>query len=125
MSKGYAPVPRIVRDHPDYQKKPFSKGLALTDLFIRATHDRQKVKGVLLVRGQLFITLKGLSREWGWSKDKVRYFLAALERAKGEAWAIEQETITPATVNPTNKPRIIGRRITFIYYNDICGEGAK
>ncbi len=125
MGKGYAPVPRIICDHPDWQKKPFSKGQALVDLFLRATHDKQKVKGVLLMRGQIFITLKGLTREWGWSKDKVRYFLAALERAKGEAWAIEQEIINPATINPMKEPRITGRRITFIYYNEVCGEGAK
>lgn len=125
MSKGYAPIPRIICDHPDYKKKPFSKGLALIDLFIKTTHDSQRVKGVKLMRGQLFITLKGLAKEWGWSRDKVRRFLAALEQKKGEAWAIEQEIITPSTVNPTSKPRVTGTRITFIYYNEICGEGAK
>ena len=125
MSKGYAPVPRIIQDYPDYQKKPKSKALALVDLFLKATHDSQRVKGVLLVRGQLFVTLKGLAKEWGWSKDKVRYFLADLERKAGEAWAIEQEIITPATVNPTSTPRIIGRRITFKYYSEVCGEGTK
>ena len=125
MSKGYAPVPRIIRDHPDWQKKPFSKGQALVDLFIKATHDNQRVNGVKLMRGQIFITIKGQAKEWGWSKDKIRYFLAALERAKGEAWAIEQEIITPSTVNPLNNPRIIGRRITFKYYNEICGERPK
>lgn len=125
MSKGYAPVPRIIRDYSGWREKPFSKGQALTDLFLRATYDREKVKGVLLMRGQLLITLKGLAKEWGWSRDKVRRFLADLERKEGEAWAIEQEIITPATVNPTSKPRITGTRITFKYYNDVCGEGAK
>lgn len=125
MSKGYAPVPRIICDYPDYSKKPFSKGLALVDLFLKATHDEQRVKGVLLMRGQIFVTIIGLAKEWGWSRDKVRYFLADLERKSGEAWAIEQETITPATVNPMSNPRITGRRITFKYYNEVCGEGGK
>ena len=125
MGKGYAPIPRIICDYPGWQKKPFCKGKALADLFLRATHDEQRVNGVKLVRGQIFITLKGLSKEWGWSRDKTRRFLADLERKKGEAWAIEQEIITPATVNPLDNPRIIGRRITFIYYNEVCGEPPK
>jgi len=112
VGKGYAPIPRIICDYPGWQKKPFCKGKALADLFLRATHDEQRVNGVKLVRGQIFITLKGLSKEWGWSRDKTRRFLADLERKKGEAWAIEQEIITPATVNPLDNPRIIGRRIT-------------
>ena len=125
MSKGYAPVPRIIRDHPDWAKKSFSKGQALVDLFLRATHDRQKVKGVLLVRGQILITIKGLSKDWGWSRGKVRRFLTTLKMGKGEAWAIEQEIINPAVMNPMKKPRSLGIRITFIYYNEICGEGGK
>lgn len=125
MSKGYAPVPRIILDYPDDSKKPISKKHALMELFMKATGDEQMSKGGRLRRGQLFVTIKGLAKEWGWSKDKVRYFLAALERAKGEAWAIEQEIITPATLDPMNNPRIIGRIITFIYYDEICGEGPK
>lgn len=125
MSNGYAPVPRIIRDHPDWSKKPFSKGQALVDLFLKATHDKQKVKGVLLVRGQILITIKGLAKEWGWSRHKVRDFLAALEQAKGEAWAIEQEIIPATGLNPMKKPRSPGIRITFIYYNEICGESPK
>ena len=125
MSKGYAPIPRGIRDHPEWAKKPFPKGQALDDLFIRATFDRQKVKGVLLVRGQLLITIKGLAKYWGWSRWKVRHFLNSLERDKGEMWAIEQEIITPAVMNPMKKPRSSGTRITFIYYNEVCGEGGK
>ncbi len=125
MSKGYAPVPRIICDYRGWKEKPFSKGQALVDLFLRATHDSQRVKGVKLVRGQIFITIKGLPKEWGWSRCKVRYFLAVLERNKGEAWAINQEIITPSTVNPMSKPRTIGTRITFIYYDEVCGEGPK
>lgn len=123
--KGYAPIPRIILDYPDDPKKPFSKRYALMLLFMKATYDEQEIKGVRLRRGQLFITIKGLAREWGWSRIKVRYFLADLERKKGEAWAIEQETITPSTLNPMAKPRISGKRITFIYYNELCGEGGK
>lgn len=125
MAKGYAPVPRIIRDHPYWQKKPFDKGKALADLFLRTTYDEQRIKGVRLRRGQLFITIHGLAKEWGWDRKKVRSFLAGLERKAGEAWAIEQEIITPSTVNPMAKPRITGRRITFKYYDEICGEGGK
>ncbi len=71
------------------------------------------------------ITIKGLSKDWGWSRGKVRRFLATLEMGKGEAWAIEQEIINPAVMNPMKKPRSLGIRITFIYYNEICGEGGK
>lgn len=123
--KGYAPVPRIIRDHRGWKEKPFSKGQALVDLFLRATHDSQRVKGVKLVRGQIFITIKGLAKEWGWSRNKVRYFLAALEQGRGEAWAIEKEIINPNTMNPMENPRFPGTIITFKYYNEICGESPK
>lgn len=95
------------------------------ELFLKATGDEQLSKGGRLVRGQLFITIEGLAKDWHWSKCKVRYFLAALERAKGEAWAIEQEIITPSMVDPMDKPRRIGRKITFKYYDEICGESPK
>lgn len=125
MSKGYAPVPRIALDYPDDSKKPISKKEALIRLFMKATYDEQPSKGGRLVRGQLFVTIKGLAKEWDWSRHKVRDFLADLERKKGEAWAIEQEIIKPASINPMKKPRIIGIRITFIYYNELCGELPK
>ncbi len=94
-------------------------------LFMKATYDEQRVKGVKLMRGQLFVTIKGLAKEWGWSRDKVRYFLADLERNRGEAWAIEKEIIPATGLNPMKKPRSPGIRITFIYYNEICGEAEK
>ena len=92
---------------------------------MKATYDEQPSKGGRLVRGQLFITIKGLAKEWTWSRGKVRRFFAALERDKGEACAIEQEIITPAVMNPMKTPRSKGIRITFLYYNEICGEGGK
>ncbi len=125
MGKGYAPIPRIIRDYWGWQEKPFCKGKALADLFIKATHDSQRIKGVKLMRGQLLITVKGQAKEWGWSRNKVRYFLADLERNRGEAWAIEQEIIPATGLNPMKKPRSPGIRITFIYYNDVCGESPK
>ena len=125
MTKGHAPIPRIILEYPNNSKKPITRKHALMELFMKATYDEQRIKGVRLIRGQLFITIKGLAKEWHWSKNKVRYFLADLERKAGEWCAIEQEIITPATVDPLKKPRIIGRRITFKYYNEVCGEGGK
>jgi len=95
------------------------------ELFMKATYDEQKIKGVKLMRGQLLITIKGQAKEWGWSRDKVRYFLADLERNRGEAWAIEQKIMPATGLNPMKKPRSPGIRITFLYYNDICGERPK
>lgn len=125
MSKGFAPVPRILLDYPNESKDPISKKDALIRLFLKATGDEQPSKGGRLVRGQLFITIKALAKEWRWDRQKVRRFLATLERAKGEAWAIEQEIIKPSVVDPLKKPRIIGRIITFIYYDQYCGELPK
>lgn len=125
MSKGYAPVPRIILEYPNSDKKPFSKRHALYELYLKATGDEQRINGIRLMRGQLFVTIKGLAKEWHWSRNKVRYFLADLERKSGEAWAIEQEIISPSTVDPMKKPRKIGIRITFIYYNEMCGELPK
>ena len=92
---------------------------------MKATGDEQPSKGGRLVRGQLFITIHGLAKEWNWDRQKVRRFLAELERKSGEAWAIEQEIIKPSVVDPLKKPRVIGRRITFKYYDELCGECPK
>ncbi|MBA7707725.1 hypothetical protein ES703_116604 [subsurface metagenome] len=120
MAKGYALIPRIVLEYPDDEKR-----YALMLLYMKVTYDEQTVKGVKLRRGQLFLTIHGFARELNWNRQKVRRFLADLERQKGEAWAIEQEIIKPSTINPMNKPRQIGKRITFIYYNETCGELPK
>lgn len=123
--RGYAPVPKIIQDYPDKPKKPISKELALVRLFLKVTYDDQTIKGVRLRRGQLLITIKGLAKEWCWSRGKVGRFLAGLERKSGEWCAIEKETIPATGLNPKEKPRSPGIRITFIYYNEICGELPK
>lgn len=125
MSKGYAPVPRIILDYPENSKQPISKKHAIMELFMKATGDEQPSKGGRLVRGQLFITIKGLAKEWRWDRQKVRRFLADLERKAGEFYAIEQEIIRDSVIDPLKKPRIIGRKITFKYYDEVCGEKPK
>lgn len=125
LNPGYAPVPRGIRDHPDWPKKPFTKGQALTDLFLSVTFDKQRIGGVLLVRGQALVKKKKLAKRWGWSREKVYRFFRSLEKDKGELWAIEQEIIKPSVTNPMKKPRTIGTRITFIYYDQVCGNNKK
>ena len=127
MSYGCAKIPRGIRKHKSWRKKPFSEGMALVDLFMDITFSRSRiVEGVKLREGQLFIKKRDLAKQWGWTANRVRRFLSSLERAKGELWEIKQEIIKAVAVNPGDRSDMIGTRVTFLNYDRICeSEGEE
>lgn len=83
MEKGYITINRKLQNHWLWDDKPFSKGQAWIDMLMRARHTEEKklVRGELLVRnrGDVCCSLSYLAKEWGWSREKVRRFMAMLE----------------------------------------------
>lgn len=83
MGKGYITINRKLQKHWLWDDKPFSKGQAWIDMLMRARHTEEKklVRGELLARkrGDVCCSLSYLAKEWGWSREKVRRFMAMLE----------------------------------------------
>lgn len=83
MGKGYITINRKLQKHWLWDDKPFSKGQAWIDMLMRARHTDEKklVRGELLdrKRGDVCCSLSYLAKEWGWSREKVRRFMAMLE----------------------------------------------
>lgn len=83
MSKGWISLHRQIQCHWLWDEKPFSKGQAWIDLLLLANHaDKKFLLGNELVecKAGSFITSElKLMERWGWSKAKVRSFLALLE----------------------------------------------
>ena len=83
MGKGYITINRKLQKHWLWDDKPFSKGQAWIDMLMRARHTDEKklVRGELLARkrGDVCCSLSYLAKEWGWSREKVRRFMAMLE----------------------------------------------
>ena len=81
--KGLIALHRQIKDNMFWQDKPFSKGQAWIDLILTANHAEKKIifdSSLMLVsRGCLVTSIRKLSEQWGWSKDKVSKFLNLLE----------------------------------------------
>lgn len=80
---GWVKLDRSIQDHWLWSEKPFSKAQAWVDLILSANHKGAKfmIKHSLveIERGQQARSEVTLSKEWGWSRDKVRRFLKLLE----------------------------------------------
>ena len=121
MSYGCAKIPRGIRKHKSWRKKPFSAGQALVELFMDITFKRSRIlEGVKLREGQLFVKKKELAKRWGWTVKRVKRFLRSLEKDKGEIWEIKQEIARTPAANPGSSVYEIGTIITFINYDRIC-----
>lgn len=83
MAKGWISLHRKIQCHWLWDDKPFSRGQAWIDLLLLANHaDKKFLLGNELVecKAGSFITSElKLMERWGWSKAKVRSFLALLE----------------------------------------------
>lgn len=83
-SQGYIYLERKIFDDPLYLAGKFSKGQALIDLIFLASYARGEfeVRGIKVVteRGQFAFAEHSLATRWGWSRQKVRCFLAELEK---------------------------------------------
>ena len=69
-----------------WEDKPFSRGQAWVDLLMMANHTDKKIllgNELVEVKAGSFITSElKLADKWGWSKTKVRSFMALLENDK-------------------------------------------
>jgi hypothetical protein len=77
-------VSREVFDHPAFQAKPWCDGFAWLHLLSMASVEtRRKLnKGTIVIidPGDVMEAHGELAKRWGWTVDKVRYFLKRLER---------------------------------------------
>ena len=93
MEKGWIRVDRSMRDNWIWKNGPFTYAQAWVDLLLGANHKPAKIslKGTLiqLEIGQQARSELTLSKEWGWSRTKVRRFLSRLE---GDSMLIQQKT---------------------------------
>ena len=83
MQQGWVRIDRSLMDHWLHEDKPYNRMAAWVDLILMANFEDKKINingDVLnLKRGQVATSLRYLSSRWGWSKDKVGYFLNTLE----------------------------------------------
>lgn len=82
QNKGWISLDRSIFDHWIKPTKPFSKFEAWVNLIAMANHAEAKlvIKGQLiqLERGQQARSMVTLSKDWGWSRDKVKRFCDVL-----------------------------------------------
>ena len=109
---GYIKLYRQIMDNPFWQDKPFSRGQAWIDLLMLANWGDSKVldgsEVVTLHRGELVCSQAYLADRWGWSRKKVKGFLAVLQREH------------MGTVKGTSK----GTTLTIENYSKYQDEGA-
>lgn len=86
MALGWISLHRQLQEHWLWEDKPFTRGQAWIDMLLMANHaDKRFLLGneVVEVKAGSFITSElKLMDKWGWSKTKVRSFLALLENDK-------------------------------------------
>lgn len=118
---GWIALHRSIQDNPLWEEKPFSKGQAWVDMLLMANHRPKEVllgnKVILIDRGQFHTSELKLAQRWGWSRNKVRNFLALLVEqkmsttqgtTKGTTVTIEKYTFyqdTPTTQGTVKRQR--------------------
>lgn len=85
MSKGWITIYRKIRDNPIWEsKEPFDQRSAWIDLILMANHEDREIVingwPLMVHRGQRFTSIRKLSEQWHWSKDKTIRYLKMLER---------------------------------------------
>ncbi len=81
--QGYVSIHREIMNHWIWQDLPVSRGQAWVDLILLANYKNEKfpyksdvIEGK---RGTVYRSISFLAQRWGWSRNKVRRFLAQLE----------------------------------------------
>lgn len=86
MAKGWVCIHRKIRECWIWEDKPFAMGQAWIDLLLRANHEDGKMlfdkKLITIKRGQILTSIRKLSYEWGWSKERCSHFLSLLVQDK-------------------------------------------
>ena len=84
MSTGWIKLYRKITELPEWQAKPYDEAHALVDLLVCANHKDQPVlfhgRYEECKRGELVTSSYKLAERWGWSRGKVRLFLARLTK---------------------------------------------
>lgn len=80
--KGWIKLSRNIQDNFLWDERPFTKAQAWIDLLLSASHKEQTISvngsPKTIKRGQVWTSQTKLEKRWGWSKNKVRRFLALL-----------------------------------------------
>jgi len=84
QKQGWVRLHRQIQNNNLYFLEPFTKSQAWIDLFLNANHKER----VLSIRGNIITIKRGqvgwseitMSERWKWSRNKVRLFLAFLEK---------------------------------------------
>ena len=84
MESGWIKLHRQIEEHWLWEdKESFDKRSAWIDLLLIANHTEKKVlfKGELIIikRGQILTSIRGLAEKWRWSVNKVYRFIKLLE----------------------------------------------
>jgi hypothetical protein len=83
--KGYIYLDRKIRDHWLWEGlKPFSPQAAWIDILLQANYKDRKLPDKyghveVIKRGSFVTSIRILSRDWGWGKDRVSSYLKMLE----------------------------------------------
>jgi DNA replication protein DnaD len=83
MHRGYIKVYRKIASNPLWMQKPFSDGQAWLDMLLIANYKTgyitKRGARIIVERGQIGTSIKGLADRWGWSRGKVNRFIKHLE----------------------------------------------
>lgn len=84
MAKGtYIYLDRGILDHWTYKDKPFNRSMAWIDLLLIADHTTHTTiwrgKPTQFKRGDVNLSITQLAERWGWTRNKTRRFISALE----------------------------------------------
>jgi len=103
VKRGYIILWRCIRDNHFWQDKPFDRSRAWIDLLMMANHTdgiiRSRGISVPVSRGQVGTSEVVMADKWGWSRGKVRRFLAEL-RKQGQI--VQQNSNVNSLITITN-----------------------
>ena len=80
--KGWISLHRELLSHWIWNKRPYSYGQAWIDLLLKANHQENKTvvgsKLITIEKGSFITSEVKLSKQWGWSRRKIRMFFDLL-----------------------------------------------
>jgi hypothetical protein len=83
MNKGWISLHRKIQDCWLWDDRPYDRARAWIDLLLLANHKDKKTcfygRSLTFKKGQYLTSILKLSDRWGWSRNKTKRFLAALE----------------------------------------------
>lgn len=122
LDKGWIRVDRRLKDHWLWNEKPVTRVHAWLDLLLSVNHSDKDIlfDGAKLTvkRGSMVTSVRKLSVQWGWSRDKTLRFLRELEK-DGMITRIADTRKTTVTIvnyekfqNPSDSQRTTKKTLT-------------